>query len=84
MWRYGWKKAGYLDEAAEYEIPGSFLTPVQFCFTGSQAFAAEEYCEFKGERMLHFISCAWCKKPLCFEHFFSGYHYHSEAKTFVQ
>ncbi|OQV12922.1 hypothetical protein BV898_12843 [Hypsibius exemplaris] len=64
MWRYGWKKAGYLDEAADHEKLGEFLTPVQFCFTGQESIAADECFECEGEPLLHFITCSWCKSPI--------------------
>jgi hypothetical protein len=63
MFKYSWFKCGYLEER-----PPNFQNPTEFCFA-SNGTECHECSEF------HFIICSWCKKSLCFTHFYADYHY---------
>jgi len=64
--KYSWYKSGYLDVK-----PGEFENPVDFSFGQS----CKTHCEFEGCSNIAIIRCGWCKKSLCFKHFFEDYHY---------
>jgi len=52
--------------------PTSFLTLVQYCFSS----AAVQECQNEYCYKISFIKCGFCEKCLCFEHFYTAYHYH--------
>ena len=49
--------------------PINFKNPVEFCFNTEE----ELISDICGETAI--IRCAWCKKQLCFKHFFIDFHY---------
>lgn len=64
VFKYAWHKAGYLDgRPSEFEVPG------KFCFQTEE----EPICDICGD--IAVIRCGWCKKQLCFKHFFTNYHF---------
>lgn len=65
--QYSWYACGYVTEH-----PTSFLTPVQYCFS----LDAIKECNIENCDKISFIKCAFCEKCLCFEHFYTSYHYH--------
>ena len=69
MWTVGWKHPGYLGESDELK----FRKPVEYCFK-SDAAKRKDPCNTDGCNDVHFITCAWCRKTLCFLHFFGEYH----------
>lgn len=70
VFKYAWYKSGYLTEK-----PARFETPVDF----SLHFKEEPICSVCGE--IAIMRCGWCKKLLCFQHFFIDYHY---CETYIQ
>ena len=59
--KYSWIKGGYVAEK-----PGEFDKPVDFSFkTFSNTLR-----EISGCQNVTAIRCSWCKKSLCFKHFF--------------
>lgn len=70
LFQYAWYAAGYLDEKPAYSD-----SPVKFCFSSENKIK----CDICGEPA--FIKCAWCRKTLCFKHFFTDYHY---CKKYVE
>lgn len=69
LFKYAWYKSGYVETK-----PLAFMTPVEFCF--HHTFGE---CAICGAPAV--ITCAWCKKSLCFQHFFTEYHY---CSTYTQ
>lgn len=69
LFKYSWFRSGYLEEK-----PEKFDNPVDFSFGES----CSSKCEIEGCQNAAIIRCGWCKKSLCFEHFFDGYHYCSD------
>lgn len=66
MIQYAWFRSGYTESA-----PGAFETPVEFCFAlRDGACGGGGRCE-----NAVFLTCAWCKRELCFEHLFTDFHY---------
>ncbi|XP_029162654.1 uncharacterized protein LOC114934181 [Nylanderia fulva] len=63
LFKYAWYKSGYLEKK-----PEEFDTPVDFCFKIN----LKPTCDICGE--IAVISCAWCKKSLCINHFFHDHH----------
>ena len=70
VFKYAWYKSGYLRNKPEEE----FETPVEFCFKKQ----LKPTCDICGATAI--ITCAWCKKSLCINHFF---HEHHLCETFV-
>lgn len=66
LFKYAWYKSGYIDEK-----PGEFENPVEFSFGDS----CKTHCEVEGCMNVAVIRCSWCKKSLCFKHFFDDNHY---------
>jgi len=73
MWTVGWKYPGYLDETMDEEAFLKFPKPVEYCFK-NEAAKRKDPCSVTGCKDFHFITCAWCRITLCFEHFFGSYH----------
>lgn len=69
LWKYSWYKSGYINEKPEY-----FDNPVDFSFGDT----SKTHCEIEGCTNIAIIRCGWCKKNLCFKHFFEEYHYCSK------
>lgn len=67
--KYAWYKSGYVANK-----PSEFETPVDFCFKNQ----LKPTCDICGATAV--ITCAWCKKSLCINHFF---HEHHHCNTFV-
>ncbi|CAK9816454.1 hypothetical protein ANTQUA_LOCUS8956 [Anthophora quadrimaculata] len=65
MFRYDWYKSGYVEEK-----PNSFDTPINFCLQSGLHNPNCVVCLRPA-----FVTCAWCKKSLCFKHFYTEYHY---------
>jgi len=63
LFKYVWYKSDYLEKK-----PEEFDTPVDFCFKTN----LKPTCDICGE--IAVISCAWCKKSLCINHFFHDHH----------
>lgn len=63
LFKYAWYKSGYIEHR-----PSQFETPVEFCFKNN----AKPTCDICGE--IAVITCAWCKKSLCIQHFFHDHH----------
>lgn len=68
LFKYAWYKSGYLPHR-----PEPFENPVSFCYPDTDF---TPRCAVCGKPAL--LRCAWCKKDLCFEHFFDQYHFCSE------
>ena len=66
MIQYAWYASGYTDNH-----PGSFKTVAEVCFSFDATICAVSSCDASP-----FISCSWCNKSLCFNHFFLNYHFH--------
>ena len=66
MIQYAWYASGYTDNR-----PGPFRTVAQVCFDFDATECGRTSCDDPP-----FICCSWCGKPLCFEHFFTQYHFH--------
>jgi hypothetical protein len=58
--RYAWYASGYLIADSGY-----FSTIKDICFTLEESVCEEENCDNS-----FFIRYSWCRKELCFEHFF--------------
>ena len=69
LFKYSWYKSGYIAEK-----PGKFENPVDFSFGDS----CKTHCDILGCTNIAVIRCSWCKKSLCFKHFFDEYHYCSK------
>ena len=69
LFKYAWYKSGYV-----VNKPEEFETPVEFCFKKQ----SKPTCDICGATAI--ITCAWCKKSLCINHFF---HEHHLCDTFV-
>lgn len=67
--KYAWYKSGYISEK-----PPEFDNPVDYCFKKCAAI-----CNLCSTAAV--IRCAWCKKSLCMNHFFTDYHI---CKTFQE
>ena len=65
-WKYGWFKSGYLQTC-----PENFDNPVEFAFDEGKT-----KCDICGG--IAVVRCSWCKKNLCFKHFYEEYHYCDE------
>jgi hypothetical protein len=72
LFKYSWYKSGYIDKQ-----PDNFDNPVEFSFGDS----CNTHCEVEGCRNVAIVRCGWCKKSLCFKHFYEDYHY---CQKFVQ
>ncbi|OQV21416.1 hypothetical protein BV898_04625 [Hypsibius exemplaris] len=70
MWKVGWTHPGYFENDEHVE----FKTPSQFCFE-SDAAKENHRCSVAPCEKTHFLTCAWCKATLCFEHFFQYNHF---------
>ena len=66
LFKYSWFKSGYITEK-----PAEFDNPVSYSFGDS----CNTHCEIEGCRNVAIIRCGWCKKSLCFKHFYEEYHY---------
>lgn len=66
LFKYSWFKSGYIKEK-----PDDFENPVSFAFGE----ACKSHCEISGCNNIAIIRCSWCKKSLCFKHYFDDYHY---------
>lgn len=66
LFKYSWYKSGYIEEK-----PANFENPVDFAFGDS----CNSHCEVPGCGNVAIVRCSWCKKSLCFKHFFDDYHY---------
>ena len=66
MIRYAWFKSGYLDNH-----PGQFQTVTDVCFKLNQS-----QCDILSCDSFSFIRCSYCRRILCFDHFFLQYHIH--------
>jgi len=60
LFRYAWYKSGYVENK-----PEEFETPVEYCFKNQ----LKSTCDICGSTAI--ITCAWCKKSLCINHFFT-------------
>ena len=69
LFKYSWYKSGYIAEK-----PGKLENPVNFSFGDS----CKAHCDILGCTNIAVIRCSWCKKSLCFKHFFDEYHYCSK------
>lgn len=67
MWKYSWYKSGYINDR-----PPPFLNVSEALFEQYSEKCSQDICE-EGQ----FIKCGWCRKYLCFSHFFMSYHYHN-------
>lgn len=67
MIKYAWHASGYLEKH-----PGEFKTvkDVAFAFTNSM-------CSVPKCNISPFIQCSHCSHVLCFQHFFTDFHFHS-------
>lgn len=65
LFRYAWFKSNYTNEKPEH-----FDNPVSFAFGDSSL----PKCEIEGCTEVAIVRCSWCKKSLCFKHFFDEYH----------
>lgn len=72
LFKYSWYDSGYIEEK-----PEKFENPVDFGFGDS----CKTHCEIEGCRNIAIVRCSWCKKSLCFKHFFEDYHYCSKFET---
>jgi len=63
LFRYAWYKSGYVENK-----PEEFETPVEYCFKNQ----LKSTCDICGSTAI--ITCAWCKKSLCINHFFHEHH----------
>lgn len=66
MIQYAWYASGYMVNHL-----GPFQTVPDVCFSFNAAICVVSPCD-----AAPFICCRWCKKPLCFSHFFLNYHFH--------
>ena len=66
LFKYAWFKSGYIEDR-----PPKFENPVQFCFP--KDLQSTPLCSICGKPA--FLRCAWCKRFLCFEHFYTDYNY---------
>lgn len=66
MIQYAWYVSNYTDTH-----PGPFKTVVEVCFSLEVAMCVVPSCD-----ATPFICCSWCRKSLCFNHFFVNYHFH--------
>lgn len=66
LFRYAWFKSGYIKEQPDY-----FENPVEFAY----GTLSQSQCEIEGCTNVAVVRCSWCKKSLCFKHFFEEYHY---------
>lgn len=66
LFKYSWYKSGYIDKK-----PDRFDNPVDFSLGDS----CNTHCEIQGCNNIAMVRCGWCKKSLCFKHFFEDYHY---------
>jgi Tc5 transposase-like protein/DDE superfamily endonuclease len=64
--QYAWHASGYVETH-----PGDFQNVVDACFSFNWSPCGEKKCSTPG-----FIQCSWCRKVLCFQHFYVDYHYH--------
>ena len=71
LFKYSWYASGYV-----HEKPEKFENPVDFSFGDP----FETRYQIEGCKIVALIRCGWCKKSLCFEHFFDDYHYCSKFK----
>ena len=69
LFKYSWYKSGYVSER-----PNRFENPVDFAFQRS----SRPLCDVEGCSEVTVVTCSWCKKSLCFKHFFDEYHYCTE------
>jgi len=66
LFKYSWYKSGYINER-----PDKFGNPVDFSFGDS----CKTHCEIEGCTNIAIVRGGWCKKSLCFKHFYEDYHY---------
>lgn len=66
LFKYSWYKSGYINVR-----PDTFENPVDFSFGDS----CKIQCEVPGCSNVAVVRCSWCKKSLCFKHFYEEYHY---------
>jgi len=66
FFKYSRYKSGYINER-----PDEFDNPVDFSFGDS----CKMHCEIEGCTNIAIVRCDWCKKSLCFKHFYEDYHY---------
>jgi len=72
LFKYSWYASGYIAEK-----PDKFANPVEFSFGDS----CNTQCEIEGCKNVAVIRCSWCKKSLCFKHFYEDFHY---CRAFVK
>ncbi|CAF3873098.1 unnamed protein product [Rotaria sp. Silwood1] len=65
---YSWYARGYLKSD-----PSPFKNVNDVCFSHSTTYQA---CQIDKCHESAFITCSWCTKLLCFQHFFIEYHFH--------
>jgi hypothetical protein len=66
MIQFAWFQSGYLK-----------IDPRPFQNVNEVCFSIVNYsCDIKNCDGTTFICCSWCKKSLCFSHFFVDYHFH--------
>lgn len=68
MIQYSWYAAGLLKRN-----PAPFSTINDVCFP---RMTSHEHCQFPSCDDGVFITCAHCSDKLCFQHFFTSYHFH--------
>ena len=66
LFESSWFKSGYVTEK-----PGEFENPADF----SLKTFSSTLCKISGCQNAAGIRCSWCKKSLCFKHFFEKHHY---------
>jgi hypothetical protein len=64
MIKFAWFSSGYTDNN-----PGFFRSVKQVCFSFTST-----TCQKKDCLECPFIACSWCRRTLCFSHFFIQYH----------
>ncbi|KAL1516408.1 hypothetical protein ABEB36_000326 [Hypothenemus hampei] len=63
LFKYSWFKSGYIEER-----PPEFENPVEYSF-----YTVSAKCDLCDQVAI--VRCGWCKKNLCFKHFFDENHY---------
>ena len=74
LFKYFWFKSGYVAEK-----PGEFENPVEFSFKPF----SNTLCKISGCQNVAEIRCLWCKKSLCFKHFFKEHHYYTTYSEYT-
>ena len=70
---YSWYASGYL-----ITDPSPFHNVNEVCFPH---ITSNELCEVHKCLESIFITCSWCSKTFCLQHFFVGYHFHEWQRS---